>query len=35
MTDKYSPGYAHVEFWTDLTVKLVDMVCVSITIYLC
>ena len=35
MTGKYSLGNAQVEFWTDLTIKLVDIVCVSITMYLC
>ena len=35
MTSKYSLGYAHVELWTDLTVKFVDMVCISITMYPC
>ena len=35
MTGKYLLGNSDVEFWTDWTVKLVDMVCISITIYLC
>ena len=35
MAGKYSVRNAHVGFWTDLTVKFVDMVCISITMYLC
>ena len=35
MTGKYLLGNSDVELWTDWTVKLVDMVCISITIYLC
>ena len=35
MTGKYSLGNTHVEFWSDLTVKFVDMVCISKTMYLC
>ena len=35
MTSKDLLGNSDVEFWTDWTVKLVDMVCISITIYLC
>ena len=35
MTGKYSISNSNVEFWTDLTVKLVDMVSIGITMYLC
>ena len=34
MTGKYVLGNALAEFWIDLTVKLVDMVYISITMYL-
>ena len=35
MTSTYSLGNAHVELWTDLTIKFVDMVCIIIEMYLC
>ena len=34
MTGKYLLGNSDVKFWTDWIVKLVDMICISITIYL-
>ena len=34
MTSKYSLGKAHVELWTDLTFKFVDMVCIITKMYL-
>ena len=35
MTGKYSLGKLYVKFWTYLPVKLVGMVYISITMYLC